>query len=56
MKESMFQPVKHFTQGTLYTLEGYGIVCAVVNQLWACQFYHCKIFFFTVLTAYSTVG
>ena len=24
-------------QGTLYTQEGYGTVCAVVNQLWARQ-------------------
>ena len=41
-----------FFQGTLYTREGSGTICAVVNQ----HFYHCKNFVFTVLTAYSTVG
>ena len=42
-------------QGTLYTREGYGTICAVVNQLWAWQFYHCTKFVFIVLKAYSTV-
>ena len=28
-------PWYYWDQGTLYTLEGYGTVGAVVNQLWA---------------------
>ena len=27
--------VKVLNQGTLYTQEGYGTICAIVNQLWA---------------------
>ena len=44
------------SQGTLYSREGYGTICAVVNQLWACQFYPCTNFVQIVLKAYSTVG
>ena len=40
---------------TLYTREGFGTICAVVNQLLAWQFNHCKNVVFTLLTAYFTV-
>ena len=43
-------------QGTLYTWEGYGTISAVVNHMWAWQFFDCKIFVFIVLTAYFTVS
>ena len=44
------------SKGILYTQEGYGTICAVVNKLWAWQFYQCTNFVFIVLKVHSTVS
>ena len=52
----MYDPWWWFVQGTLYTWEGYGTICADVNQLWNRLLVQWKQHFYSDKIVKPTVG